>query len=224
MTLEHHIDLSSVQPRPGQSTDLEAKRRRAWDALSVEDRQGAIRAYGLPVEGWQLQCHEAGGAYERTLYVLVVTGARLTPEQIAYLSVARWYRNVDPGTVRARLADMVRRGHARWTKDGRFYASDDGVFHMRAIENAWLVQQRARMKTSGPAHGLTAPASGPAADSVAPISGRPADPGLGRPLARPTVRPEPLEGRTVPPLARPEHVERRTPPPLARPERSRGAP
>ena len=142
MTLEHRIDLSVIPHRPGQSTDLEAKRKRAWTALSDEERRGAIEAYGHPVADWELPCLQAGGAYERTLYVLAVTGARLTPGQIAYLLLARWYHNTDAGTVRARLAAMVRKGHARWTKHGLYYSTDEGAAFLRTIEQSWLAQQR----------------------------------------------------------------------------------
>jgi hypothetical protein len=143
MTLEHRIDLSSIPPLPGRSTDLEAKRKRLWQSLAEDERKGAIEAYARPIAGWELPCTEAGPAYERALYVLTVTGARLTPGQIAYVLLARWHRNTDAGTVRARLATMVRRGHARWTRDGHFYATEEGIGHMRGVEAAWVARERA---------------------------------------------------------------------------------
>jgi len=143
MTLEHRIDLSSIPHLPGRSTDLEAKRKRLWQSLPEEERQGAIEVYARPVAGWELPCTEAGGAYERALYVLAVTGARLTPGQIAYALLARWHRNTDVGTVRARLAAMVRRGHARWTRDGLYYVTAEGVVHLRGVEAAWMAGERA---------------------------------------------------------------------------------
>ncbi len=143
MTTVHQIDLSSVPHGPGRSVDLEAKRRRAWERLLTDDdRRGAMEAFGRTTTGWDLPCLEAGGAYEITLYVLVVTGARLTPEQVAYLLVARWYRNTDPSAVRARLAALVSNGHVRWTRDGRYYATTEGVEYLREIEKLWLARLR----------------------------------------------------------------------------------
>lgn len=146
MTFEHHIDLSSIPHLPGRSTDLEAKRKRLWQSLPEDERHGAIEAYTRPVAGWEMSCVEAGPAYERALYVLAVTGARLTPGQIAYVLLARWHRNTDVGTVRARLAAMVRRGHARWTRDGLYYVTAEGITHLRGVEAAWAA---ARRRTTG---------------------------------------------------------------------------
>jgi hypothetical protein len=142
MTVQHRIDLSTIPLRPGQSLDLEAKRRRIWEQLPEEERASAVAAYEAPVGDWVLPCLESGGAYERVLYVLVVTGKRLTPGQIAYVLLARWYHNTDAGTVRARLAIMVRRGHAKWTKHGLYYSTDEGVEYLRMMERAWLNRQR----------------------------------------------------------------------------------
>lgn len=114
-----------------------------WDGLPEGERPGAIAAYDVRVTDWELPCTEAGGTYERTLYVLAVTGARLTPGQVAYVMLARWYRNTDPAAIRAKLAAMVQKGHALWTRDGRYYATEEGIAHLRMVEQAWRSRQRA---------------------------------------------------------------------------------
>jgi len=135
---EHGIDLSSVTPAKGRSPDLEPKRRRAWERLSELERGWVVQVYERPVSGWTMPCVEAGGAHERVLYALVVTGAHLTPGEIVYLQVARWYRNTDIATVRARLARMVELGEAKSDRDGRFYATPEGEERLRSIERRWL--------------------------------------------------------------------------------------
>ena len=139
---EHAIDLSSIPAARGRSPDLEAKRRRAWARLSEEERVHAVQVFEQPVSGWSLPCAEAGGAYERVLYVLVVTHAWLTPAEIVYLQIARWYRNTDIATVRARLARMAQAGEARSGARGGFLATPDGVAKLREIERSWLGRQR----------------------------------------------------------------------------------
>ena len=139
---EHAIDLSSIPPAPGRSPDLEPKRRRAWARLSEDERANVVRVFDQPVLDWTLPCLEAGGAYERVLYVLVVTGAWLTPAEIVYLQIARWYRNTDEATVRARLARMVQAGEARSGRYGGFCATPDGEAKLREIERSWLGRRR----------------------------------------------------------------------------------
>ena len=139
---EHAIDLSSIPAEEGRSPDLEAKRRRAWERLSEDERAHVVRVYDRATPEWSLPCGEAGGAYERVLYVLVVTGAWLTPGEIAYLQIARWYRNTDVATVRARLARMVQAGEARSGRYGGFLATPDGVLKLREIERSWLGRRR----------------------------------------------------------------------------------
>lgn len=146
MATEHRIDLSVIPHRPGQSEGLEARRKRAWDTLTESERPGVIEAYGRPVTNWEMPCIEAGGVYERTLYALVVLWARLTPGQIGYMLIARWHKGADQTTIRTKLALMVSKGHARWTRDGRYYATEEGAVFMRAVETAWAVRQRAAMR------------------------------------------------------------------------------
>lgn len=143
MTSRHRIDLSSIPHRPGQSEGLEARRKRAWDALTESERPGVIEAYGRPVTDWEMPCIEAGGVYERALYALAATWTRLSPAQIGYLLIARWYKSADQATIRTKLALMVSKGHARWTRDGRYYATEEGVTFMRAVEAAWVRRQQA---------------------------------------------------------------------------------
>ena len=138
----HAIDLSSIPPAPGRSPGLEAKRRRAWARLSEDERADVVRVYEQPVQDWSLPCLEAGGAYERVLYVLVVTDTWLTPAEIVYLQIARWYRNTDESTVRARLARMVQAGEARSGRYGGFCATPDGEAKLREIEGSWLGRRR----------------------------------------------------------------------------------
>ncbi|MBM3958111.1 MAG: hypothetical protein FJ313_08685, partial [Gemmatimonadetes bacterium] len=141
MSLEHAIDLSSIPAGAGRSPDLEAKRRRAWARLSDGERVHVVRVYGRPVAERAMPFAEAGGAYERVLYLLVATRAALTPAEVAYLQIARWYRNTDVATVRARLARMVEAGEARVREDGRFYATPRGLLALGEIEERWLARR-----------------------------------------------------------------------------------
>lgn len=138
--MQHKIDLSATPHKAGQSQDLETKRRRLWERLPEDERVAAIEAYEVPAL-IEMPLLQSGGAYERVLYVLVSTGKRLTPEQLSYVILARWYHNTDAATIRAKLAMMVERGHARWTKHGRYYSTDEGIAHMRAIEYGWRSTQ-----------------------------------------------------------------------------------
>ena len=151
--MEHAIDLSSIPADKGRSPDLEAKRRRAWARLTVGERASVVRVYEQPISQWSLPCLEAGGAYERVLYVLVVTGAWLTPAEIAYLQIAKWYRNTDEATVRARLARMVQAGEARSGRYGGFLATPDGILKLREIERSWLGRRRRGRLRRGPRMG-----------------------------------------------------------------------
>lgn len=139
---EHRIDLSSIPATAGRSPDLEGKRRRAWARLSEDERVHVLRVFGQPVQDWTLPCLEAGGAYERVLYVLAVTDDWLTPAEIVYLQIARWYRNTDEATVRARLARMVREGDARAGRFGGYAATPDGVAKLEEIQGSWLGRRR----------------------------------------------------------------------------------
>ncbi len=171
MTLEHKIDLSATPERPGQSRDLETKRRRLWERLDDRERAGAIEAYDTRSDVIEMPCLEAGGAYERVLYALVVTGKRLTPAQISYVLLSRWYHNTDPETIRSKLAAMVERDHAKWTKYGSYYATDAGVEHLKKIEYGW----RSVRDTGRPAVSAATPQQRPGVPSprTAPFSARP---------------------------------------------------
>ena len=136
---DHALDLSEVSHNPGQSPDLEPKRRRAWARLGDDERRYIVSVYDAPVTGWELPCLEAGGSYERVLHVLVTTGRALSPDQIAYLLIARHYRNSDPTSLRKQLAVGVRRGHMRWAGRGRYAATDEGVLRLREVEQAWRI-------------------------------------------------------------------------------------
>ncbi|MEX2376735.1 MAG: hypothetical protein WD848_01740 [Dehalococcoidia bacterium] len=165
--MEHRIDLSTIPHRPGQSTDLEAKRERAWERLTEDEREYVLQAYAEPAaDEWQMPFLEVEGASERVLYVLAATGFRLTAPEIAYLLIARWFRNMDPATVRAKLAALVRGGDARNARDGRTYATEQGIEKLRRIESAWLARDRvARGRAvrgedpAGPAHRPSPPES-----------------------------------------------------------------
>jgi hypothetical protein len=182
MTLQHQIDLSTVPHRPGQSTDLEPKRLRAWERLTAPERKQVIAAYSAPVSGWAAPFSAFGGSYERVLFVLASSRARLSPNQVSYLLVARWYHNVDPETVRVRLSVMVRRGHARWTKDGQYYATDAGIEHLRTFERSWLERTRPRPAPRP---------QGPLGEAVR------RDPAGNQPASRPAARHR--SGSSVPP-------------------------
>ena len=139
---EHSIDLTGLPPAPGRPPDLEAKRRRAWSRLAGDQRRWAVLAYDRPIAHWEMPCGDAGGAYERVLYALVVLDTPLSPEEVSYLLIARWYRNSDVATIRARLARMVQAGEAKWAGRGRYVATSRGVDRLRERERQWLERGR----------------------------------------------------------------------------------
>ncbi|MDA1257461.1 MAG: hypothetical protein O3C10_06415 [Chloroflexi bacterium] len=139
----HGIDLSGVSHRPGQSENLEPKRQRAWERMTDRERRYAVRVYGTPIEGWELPCVDAGGGYERALYVLATTNLALTAEQIVYLMIARHYRNADISSVRKQLAIGVRRGDVRSIGNNRFATTDEAVEKLRSVERRWLAARQA---------------------------------------------------------------------------------
>ncbi len=126
--LEHNIDLSSIPHRPGQSIDLESKRKRAWARLSDEEKEWVLTAWDLTgMIPTAPAFREMPDASSRVLYVLVGTEESLTPGELSYLMIARWFRNIDPATARAKMAALVRQGLARSTGVGRTMATEPGL-------------------------------------------------------------------------------------------------
>ena len=126
--IEHNIDLSSIPHRPGQSIDLEAKRQRAWARLSDEEKEWVLTAWNLTgMIPSAPAFREMPDAANRVLYVLVGTEESLTPGELSYLMIARWFRNIDPATARAKMAALVRQGLARITGVGRTMATEPGL-------------------------------------------------------------------------------------------------
>ncbi len=137
----HNIDLSAVPHRPGQSTDLEAKRLRAWDRLSDEEKEWVIAAWDLTgMIPSAPAFREMKSASDRVLYVLVGTEESLTPPELCYLMIARWFRNIDPATARAKMAQLVGQGFARYTGIGRTMATEAGLEKLEE-----MAQQRRRV-------------------------------------------------------------------------------
>ncbi|MCZ6538847.1 MAG: hypothetical protein O6922_03360 [Chloroflexi bacterium] len=126
--LEHKIDISSIPHQPGQSTDLEPKRQRAWARLSDEEKEWVLTAWDLTgMIPTAPAFREMPDASNRVLYVLVGTEESLTPGELSYLMIARWFRNIDPATARAKMAALVRQGLARHTGVGRTMATEPGL-------------------------------------------------------------------------------------------------
>ena len=125
---EHDISLSAVPHRAGQSTDLEAKRKRAWGRLTDEEKEWVLRAWDLTgMIPSAPAFREMSVASDRVLYVLVGTEESLTPTELSYLMIARWFRNIDPATARAKMAQLVEQGLARYTGVGRTMATEPGL-------------------------------------------------------------------------------------------------
>ena len=139
----HGIDLSGVSHRHGQSPDLEPKRQRAWERMDDREQKYIVRVYNKPVEDWDLPFLEAGGAYQRVLYVLVTTDTALSADQIAYLMIARHYRNADITSVRKQLAIGVRQGNLRLVGHNRYGSTDEADEMMRQIEQRWRAARHA---------------------------------------------------------------------------------
>lgn len=139
----HGIDLSGVSHRHGQSPDLEPKRRRAWERMDDREQKYVVGVYDKPVRGWDLPLLEAGGAYQRVLYLLVTTDVALSADQIAYLMIARHYRNVDITSVRKQLAIGVRQGNLRLVAHNRYGSTDEAEVKMRQIEQRWRAARHA---------------------------------------------------------------------------------
>jgi len=132
--ITHDIDLSSVPHRPGQSQDLEVKRQRAWKGLSEEERLWVIDAWELTgMIPSAPAFREMQNASDRVLYVLVGTEESLTPNELCYLMTARWFRNIDPATARAKMAQLVSQGYARYTGIGRTTATEVGLVKLEEM-------------------------------------------------------------------------------------------
>ena len=132
--ITHDIDLSSVTHRPGQSQDLEVKRQRAWKRLSDEEKLWVIDAWELTgMIPSAPAFREMQNASDRVLYVLVGTEESLTPDELCYLMIARWFRNIDPATARAKMAQLVSQGYARYTGIGRTTATEVGLVKLEEM-------------------------------------------------------------------------------------------
>ena len=132
--ITHDIDLSSVPHRPGQSKDLEVKRQRAWKRLSEEERLWVTDAWELTgMIPSAPAFREMQNASDRVLYVLVGTEESLTPDELCYLMIARWFRNIDPATARAKMAQLVSQGYARYTGIGRTTATEVGLVKLEEM-------------------------------------------------------------------------------------------
>ena len=134
LEITHDIDLSSVTHRPGQSQDLEVKRQRAWKRLSEEEKLWVIDAWELTgMIPSAPAFREMQNASDRVLYVLVGTEESLTPDELCYLMIARWFRNIDPATARAKMAQLVSQGYARYTGIGRTTATEVGLVKLEEM-------------------------------------------------------------------------------------------
>jgi hypothetical protein len=142
-TFSHKIDLSRVTHRHGQSPDLEPKRQRAWDRLDDRERRYVVSVYNKAVIDWDLPFSEVRSAYERVLYVLVTTDRALSAEQIAYLLIARHYRNADITSIRKQLAIGVRQEHLRLVGHNRYGSTDDADEKLKIIEQQWRARRDA---------------------------------------------------------------------------------
>ena len=132
--ITHDIDLSSVPHRSGQSQDLEVKRQRAWKRLSEEEKLWVIGAWELTgMIPSAPAFREMQNASDRVLYVLVGTEESLTPDELCYLMIARWFRNIDPATARAKMAQLVSQGYARYTGIGRTTATEVGLVKLEEM-------------------------------------------------------------------------------------------
>ena len=132
--ITHDIDLSSVTHRPGQSQDLEVKRQRAWKRLSEEEKLWVIDAWELTgMIPSAPAFREMQNASDRVLYVLVGTEESLTPDELCYLMIARWFRNIDPATARAKMAQLVSQGSARYTGIGRTTGTEVGLVKLEEM-------------------------------------------------------------------------------------------
>ena len=132
--ITHDIDLSSVTHRPGQSQDLEVKRQRAWKRLSEEEKLWVADAWDLTgMIPSAPAFREMQNASDRVLYVLVGTEESLTPDELCYLMIARWFRNIDPATARAKMAQLVSQGYARYTGIGRTTATEVGLVKLEEM-------------------------------------------------------------------------------------------
>ena len=76
---------------------------------------------------------EMQNASDRVLYVLVGTEESLTPDELCYLMIARWFRNIDPATARAKMAQLVSQGYARYTGIGRTTATEVGLVKLEEM-------------------------------------------------------------------------------------------
>jgi hypothetical protein len=133
----HNINLTSIRHQPGQSLDLEAKRLRAWNRLSDEEKEWILEAWDLTgMIPSAPAFRELKSAGDRVLYVLVGTEESLTPLELCYLMIARWFRNIDPATARAKMAQLVNQGAARYTGIGRTMGTEVGLERLEELAQA----------------------------------------------------------------------------------------
>lgn len=171
-SMNHDINLSNVPHRDGQSTDLEAKRVRAWARLTDDERAYVVQHYETiaPETRWRIRFSDLKDTHERLLYVLAVTDLRFSPAELTYMLIARWYRNVDQATVRARLAEMVNKGEARSAFDGRIHITANGRHLLDELDNDRTDQPPRRRRTPAgrrrSSHGAPGARRGPRFASV----------------------------------------------------------
>ena len=161
LEIDHNINLSAVPHRPGQSTDLEAKRLRAWARLTDEEKEWVLIAWDLTgMIPSAPAFREMGNASDRVLYVLVGTEESLTPGELSYLMIARWFRNIDSATARAKMAQLVTLGLARYTGVGRTMAIEAGLEKLEE-----MARPPRRSDDDGPSYGRDNPDSRYSRDS-----------------------------------------------------------
>ena len=85
---------------------------------------------------------EMSTASDRVLYVLVGTEESLTPAELSYLMIARWFRNIDPATARAKMAQLVEVGLARYTGVGRTMATELGLEKLEEMARSSVSRSR----------------------------------------------------------------------------------
>ena len=100
--------------------------------MSKEEKKWIVRAWDMTGSIPNAPAfREMSNATDRVLYVLAATDESLTPTELCYLMIARWFRNIDPATARAKMAQLVNKGYARHTGIGRTSSTEMGLEHLQ---------------------------------------------------------------------------------------------
>lgn len=144
ISMEHNLNLENVSPQ------LEAKRRQHWAKLTPEEQESVIELYSFapPELSRMVPFKHLKDTRQRVLYVLAMPRTPLSIGEINYLFIARWLRNVDRYTLRARLANLTAKGLVREYPPQKFSLAQLGWDELYKIKREWLLKEAVSKRAS----------------------------------------------------------------------------